>query len=237
MNDDHRTIGRVLRRRELLAMMAATGVGLLAGSRVLAESAARVCVARPRQTAGPFYLDDALERADLRSDRDGGDAMPGLPLGLTVALSRLVAGRCEALPGARVDLWHCDADGRYSGVRDARADTRGQDFLRGWQRSDAAGEVRFFTIYPGWYGGRAVHLHFSVRLATADGRQQEFTSQLYFDDALTDRIHAEPPYDARAGRRRRNAADPIFRRGGDELLLSPLPAGDGLEARFELALA
>jgi protocatechuate 3,4-dioxygenase beta subunit len=53
-----------------------------------------------------------------------------------------------------VDVWHCDALGVYSGVRDFRFDTSGQKFLRGYQTTDERGEVRFLTIYPGWYVGR-----------------------------------------------------------------------------------
>ena len=94
------------------------------------------------------------------------------------------AGARQPLAGAQVDIWHCDALGVYSDVRDRSSDTTGKKFLRGYQVSDDAGQVRFTTIYPGWYGGRAVHVHFKIRRPGAGGRIDEFTSQLYFDDAL-----------------------------------------------------
>ncbi len=100
---------------------------------------------------------------------------------------------------ARVDIWQCDVEGIYSGVRNmalapgARSDdTRGQTFLRGIQRTDAQGKVRFTTIFPGWYPSRLTHIHFQVRLP--DGRV--VTSQIAFDEALTRRVYAHGIYKA-----------------------------------------
>ena len=152
------------------------------------------------------------------------------------ALSR-APGPCAPLPGAHVDLWQCDALGIYSDVKDFNGlfDTRGKKFLRGYQVTGSNGRVRFTTIYPGAYPGRAVHIHFKVRMQ-ASGRDRDFTSQLYFDDALTDRVHASPPYaDARA-RRTRNAQDGLYRRGGRELQLDVIKAGDGYAAAYEVGL-
>ena len=73
--------------------------------------------------------------------------------------------------------------------------------------SDERGLVRFTTIYPGWYRGRAVHIHFKIRMAAANGRTDEFTSQLYFPDELTDRVHARQPYAAHHGQRLLNSRD------------------------------
>ena len=78
-------------------------------------------------------------------------------------------------------------------VRDPAFDTTGQKFLRGYQVTDSNGSVEFTTIYPGWYPGRAVHVHFKVRTAEA-ARSAEFISQLYFDEALSERIYATAPY-------------------------------------------
>jgi protocatechuate 3,4-dioxygenase beta subunit len=125
----------------------------------------------------------------------------GVPLDLRLVISSVSnAGACQPLANAQVDIWHCDATGIYSDVRDRNRDTTGQKFLRGHQTTDAGGGTRFTTIYPGWYGGRAVHIHFKVRTPGANGRIDEFTSQLYFADELTDRVHALVPYSARAGR-------------------------------------
>jgi protocatechuate 3,4-dioxygenase beta subunit len=119
-----------------------------------------------------------------------------------------------------VDIWHCDAQGEYSGVSDPGSDTSGQDFLRWYQRTDANGAVQFQTIYPGWYSGRAVHIHFTIRTQGADGGDYQFTSQFFFDDTLTDQVHALEPYASKGQRDTRNSNDNIFSGGGDQLLLN-----------------
>jgi protocatechuate 3,4-dioxygenase beta subunit len=140
------------------------------------------------------------------------------------------------LRGAKVDIWHCDALGVYSDVQDRRTDTRGQQFLRGHHVSDTDGIVRFTTIYPGWYGGRAVHIHFKVRTPGENGRTDEFTSQLYFQDELTDRVHAGAPYAANKGQRLLNTRDMIFREGGTQLILPVVEGTAGYSATFRIAM-
>ena len=124
-----------------------------------------------------------------------------------------------------MDIWHCDAMGVYSGVEDPGFKTVGQTFLRGYQLTDDAGEARFRTIYPGWYPGRAVHIHFKIRTDPGSARGHEFISQLYFDEALTGRVYSRMPYAGRTGKPDRNADDEIFARGGDQLLLAPKSVG------------
>jgi protocatechuate 3,4-dioxygenase beta subunit len=126
--------------------------------------------------------------------------------------------------------------GVYSGVEDPGFTTVGQTFLRGYQLTDQAGEVRFQTIYPGWYPGRAVHIHFKIRTEPGAARGHEFISQLYFADALTSRVYSRMPYSGRTGKPDRNADDAIFARGGDQLLLAPKVNADGYAARFEVGL-
>jgi protocatechuate 3,4-dioxygenase beta subunit len=126
--------------------------------------------------------------------------------------------------------------GRYSDVRDPDFNTLGRKFFRGYQITDERGEARFVTIYPGWYEGRTVHIHFKIRTSSARPQAFEFTSQMYFDDGLTDRVHADPPYAARGTRTARNQHDRIFRRGGDQLMLAPTAAANGYEAAFALGL-
>jgi protocatechuate 3,4-dioxygenase beta subunit len=135
-----------------------------------------------------------------------------------------------------VDIWHCDALGVYSDVQDPGFNTIGQKFLRGYQVTDAHGEARFVTIYPGWYPGRTVHIHFKIRTAPVAQRHFEFTSQLYFDDVLTDRVHAAPPYAANGLRTARNQHDGIFRHGGDQLMLAPTVVAEGYAAAFAIGL-
>src|SRR5690606_5293738 len=155
----------------------------------------------------------------------------GMALDLEIRVSRVAGSGCAPLPGARVELWQCDALGVYSGVQDMNGlfDTRGKKFLRGHQLTDAAGSVRFTTLYPGWYTGRAVHLHFSVRVKDPAGRDVLFTSQLYFDDAVTATVLATAPYASKGTTGwRRNAADGIYsRNGGEQLMLATRRQGDG----------
>jgi len=135
-----------------------------------------------------------------------------------------------------VDVWHCDAAGVYSGVRDRSFDTTGQKWLRGYLLTDANGLAEFTTIYPGWYSGRAVHIHFKIRTKGADGADYEFTSQLFFDEATTDQVHAQPPYAAKGERDTPNASDGIYRNGGAQMLLTPTLAESGYAAHFPIAL-
>ena len=233
-------MGRVLTRREALAWLGVSGVALLTGLRPglagAAEAARRTCVARPEQTEGPYFVDEVLRRSDIRSDPKSGEVRPGVPLDVTFRVSRLGDAGCAPIAGAHVDLWHCDAMGVYSDVRDPGFDTTGQRFLRGYQLTDEAGEATFSTIYPGWYPGRTVHLHFKIRTEPGASRGEEFTSQLYFDDALNDRVHALEPYAKQGARKSRNERDGIFRRGGSELVLAPVRKGPGYAATFDVAL-
>ena len=242
MNDDDRPVGRFLSRREALALFgasAATFAPSAAAQTRSAEAALAVpdCVARPEQTEGPYFVDKALERSDIRIDPETGRMSDGTPLALQFVLSQMASnGACVVLPAAQVDIWHCDAAGRYSDVSDRNRDTRGQQFLRGYQVSDRDGVVRFSTIYPGWYRGRAVHIHFKVRMAGANNRIDEFTSQLYFPDDVTDRVHAAQPYAANKGQRLLNPRDMIFREGGMQLIRPVVEHGDGYAATYRIAM-
>ncbi len=102
--------------------------------------------------------------------------------------------------------------------------------------TSADGAAQFVTIYPGWYPGRAVHVHFKVRTAPAADKAYEFTSQFYFDEAFTDRVHAREPYAVHTGERTRNERDGIFKDGGSQLTLAVRETADGYAAAFDLAM-
>ena len=119
-----------------------------------------------------------------------------------------------------MDIWLCDAIGVYSGVSDQGFNTTRQQFLRGYQLTDGTGKVQFLTIYSGWYSGRAVHIHFTIRTTATEGIDYHFTSQFFFDDTLTHQVHAQEPYVSKGQRDTRNSSDNIFRGGGDQLLLN-----------------
>ncbi len=237
MYDDDRPIGDVLTRREALGLLGAGGLAaLLTLSPVGRGQGEGACIARPALTEGPYFVEAKLNRSDIRSDPSDGSVKPGAPLRLALRVSRLVAGACAPLPGATVDVWQCDALGAYSDVSDPGGSTVGKKFLRGYQVTDADGLARFTTIYPGAYPGRAVHIHFKIRSAAGGGRMHEFTSQLFFDDGLTDQVHAQPPYATRGQSRLRNARDGIYRSAGAQLTLVVAPAAPGYTASFDLAL-
>lgn len=236
--------GRWVTRREALALIGASGACFLVRPRRSAAQtppgagARPACIARPQQTEGPFFVDEGLDREDIRADPRTGEVRPGVPLRLTFRVSRL-AGGCAPLAGAQVDVWQCDAAGHYSDVRGfgPGSSAAGQQFLRGYRLTDATGSARFLTIYPGAYGGRAVHVHFKIRTGPAAARGYAFTSQLYFDEAVTERVYAREPYASQRRRWLRNAEDGIFRDGGRELTLTPVPEGDGYTATFDIALS
>jgi protocatechuate 3,4-dioxygenase beta subunit len=253
VDSDDVQIGRVLSRREILALMggtallaacapqavaptgrpsatsAATGAGSTAtsGASPAGSVALPACVVRPEQTEGPYYVDEGLERSDIRSDPSSGAVSQGAPLSLTFNVLRVSGGSCAPLPEAVVDVWQCDALGVYSDVAGSSA-----KFLRGHQLTDASGKASFTTVYPGWYPGRTIHIHFKIRSGS-----EEFTSQLYFDDATSDAVFQQQPYAARGQRTTRNANDGVFRSGGSDLLLNVQPSGGGYAATFDIGLA
>lgn len=235
MDNDDKPIGKILSRREVLSVL---GLGSLAGVGGLLNPQKAVaqntplpsCIVRPALTEGPYFVDTQLNRSDIRSDPSTGLVKPGVPLVLRFVVSRVSSGGCTLLPGATVDIWQCDAQGIYSGVQDRFVDTRGQKWLHGYQITDAQGVAQFTTLYPGWYPGRTVHIDVKIRYQNRD-----FTSQLFFDDALSDRIFANPPY-LRAGTRTRNTNDNIYCNSGSQLLLNMSQVGAGYAATFEIEL-
>ena len=242
MENDDKPIGRILSRREALRLLGISSAAFLAacaspegpgtpvataGSTVVSStqiaptaSSALDCVVRPEMTIGPYFVDDQLNRSDIRSEPSDNSVKEGIPLTLNISVASVANNSCTPIEGAQVDIWHCDTQGQYSGVSGQGFDTTGQQFLRGYQLTDANGAVQFLTIYPGWYSGRAVHIHFTIRTAAADGGDYQFTSQFFFDDTLTDQVHALEPYASKGQRDTLNSNDNIFRGGGDQLLLN-----------------
>ena len=239
MDNDDAMVGRLLTRRELIALLGMSGIAAMAEP-LAGQGPAAIpgCVVQPEQTEGPYFVDKMLNRRDVRIDPATKAAKEGLPLRLTFNVSQITGdGKCAALPGAQVDVWQCDVSGVYSGVKDPNFNTVGQHSLRGYQVTDAKGVVNFQTIYPGWYPGRAVHIHFKIRTTPAAAKGHEFTSQLYFDEAFTDRVFAREPYSKRSGQRVKNEADRIFREQGGKQLIMPVTENtDGYAGTFSLAL-
>ncbi|MHB8646856.1 MAG: intradiol ring-cleavage dioxygenase [Thermomicrobiales bacterium] len=264
MENDDLPVGRILGRREVLALFGVSGAALLAGCvpgqsgapqptstapqattggataapRSLSlpasspATATSICVATPAETEGPYFVDEQLNRSDIRTDPSDGTIKAGVPLQLAFTISTISGGACLPLAGATVDIWHCDALGVYSDVQNSV----GKKFLRGLQTTDASGTAKFTTIYPGWYMGRAVHIHFKVRTNPTASKGTEFTSQLFFDETLTDQIHAQAPYASKGKRDILNSRDMVYATGGDQLLLTLTKAGDGYATLFNVGL-
>jgi protocatechuate 3,4-dioxygenase beta subunit len=193
------------------------------------------CIVTPALTQGPYFVDEQLNRSDIRSDPGGAPARQGVELTLTLNVLSVAGGSCAPMSGATVDVWHCDALGAYSDVQDTGQgfNTRGQKWLRGLQVTSGDGQVKFTTIYPGWYPGRATHIHFKVR---KDNR--EFTSQFFFDDKLSDQIQdGFAPYSQKGSRgRQQNATDGIYRQSNGMLQLDVQKSGSGYATTFDIGV-
>lgn len=175
------------------------------------------CTLTPELTEGPFYLDVDLVRRDITEGR------PGTPLRVTLTV--VDADACSPLPNVAVDVWHCDANGDYS--------PRGSTFLRGTQFTDEAGSVTFDTIYPGYYPGRAVHIHF--KLHPEPGRQA--TSQLFFPDELNDEVLTRGAYAPRGRPDMPNERDSIFQESAGTTLAQLTRAANGYAASLTVGVA
>jgi protocatechuate 3,4-dioxygenase beta subunit len=236
MDSDDFRWRRRFSRRHMIRLLGLGGSAWLVSGRKAAGAAqsesSGLCVARPRHIEGPFFVDFGLNRSDIRSDPRTGVVKPGTPVRLSFRVSQLNNGRCLPLTGAKVDVWQCDADGLYSDTSDWQASTLGQRFLRGYQLTDRKGLATFTTIYPGWYPNRTVHIHFKIRTEN----QKEFTSQIYFEDDLTDLIHAQPAYANHGPRKVRNNRDLIFLFRGSGLMLPLREEKKGYAGTFDIAL-
>lgn len=204
-------------------------------------SGTQTCVLTHETIAGPTWFDAHDVRSDIRDDR------PGVPLALAFKVVSLPS--CAPVPDAVVDLWQCDALGYYSGFagvargdggdpggRDEYGDTQAaatdaERWLRGTQAAGPDGVVQFSTVYPGWYPTRTVHLHLKVHT----GGTTVLTTQLFFDDAVSDAVHAgSDPYRQHPGRGVRNDRDAFY---SPTALMTTAPAGEGWLAAITLGVA
>lgn len=249
LHDDDKPIGRVLSRREVLALFGGASAALLVGTGfnrlnlsqltpTADATALPSCVVKPALTEGPYFVDDQLNRVDIRVEPSDGSVKEGALLNLIFKVSDVSQNMCAPLAGAQVDVWHCDAQGWYSGVDDPGFDTSGQQWLRGYQITDETGTAEFITIYPGWYSSRAVHIHFKIRTDPDADEGYEFTSQLFFPEEMTDLVHAQEPYASKGYRDTLNVNDNIFQDSDDLLTLEivELEDGSGCTATFNIGL-
>ncbi len=191
-------MSRLLRRRDALIAFAGF-VAAACGARRsrISDASAATCVLTPEVTEGPYYVANHLTRRDITEGR------PGVPLALRLIVQD--ASTCRPIKNADVELWHADAGGVYSGV----AGNSGH-FLRGHQRSDASGVVRFDTIYPGWYRGRTPHIHIKVHV----GGDEVHTGQLFFADATSAAVYRTARYRSHGEADTTNGEDTIYAQAG-----------------------
>ncbi len=223
-------------RRQALRVLGGAGAALLVGGSQRRASAQAVfdCVLSPEMTEGPYWVDEKLNRTDIRVDPSNGSIKPGTLLNLSITIYAVTSASCAPLSGAYVDIWHCDAGGLYSDV--SANNTVGQKFLRGYQITDDEGVANFTTIYPGWYSGRTVHIHLRVRTYSGSQALDQFTSQLYFDDSVTDQAFTQAPYNTRGTRNTRNTNDNIYN-GQTRTLLTLTQTAAGYSAHINVGVS
>jgi protocatechuate 3,4-dioxygenase beta subunit len=216
---------RTTSRRQLIGRAAAAGAAFvvlpewIAGLMQAPPALAAASTARltPELTEGPYWVDTMLRRADVRANTPGSKTAPGVeqegvPLDLTIN----VLERGEPLSGVAVDIWHANAHGLYSdessqsaGGGTSGGDTSGQNYLRGYQvtgkdrglnAAPVAGQVSFKTLWPGWYTGRAIHIHVRVRKLSGHGATiAGYTTQIFFSDRDNDAVlSGAAPYNTRS---------------------------------------
>jgi protocatechuate 3,4-dioxygenase beta subunit len=229
---DHRTLSR----GALIKAAGGAGLAVAFGARALdalgadAETTA-TCVLTPEVTEGPYWIDNKLTRRDIREGK------PGLPL--VLAFTIVNANTCKPIKGADVEIWHCDALGNYSGYDSGSSGsgpgggpgahatpTSSTRYLRGHQRSNAAGKAGFLSVFPGWYRGRTPHIHMKVHVGSAD--RVVHTGQVFFDEAITAAVYKQAPYSSHGPADTSHARDMIFAQAGGSravVRLSKRPRG------------
>ncbi len=232
---------RRLTRREVLGLLGTTGAAMTAihcggesptspstvgatttTTTTTTTGTATGCAVTPSETIGPYPSLVDLFRSDIREGKSGTT--------LTLKLKVVNANSaCAVVPDANVEIWHVDAAGNYSQY----GSQTGQTYLRGIQTTDANGEVTFTTIYPGWYQGRATHIHIEV---TIGGVSRKVT-QIAFPESINNAVHGSGAYASRGTNPLSNRADGIFADSLDSELVTP--SGDptnGYTASFTIGV-
>lgn len=191
-----------MERKDFLKGIGLAGLGSMISIPALAEGNPVVnksCVLIPSETEGPFPLDLTENNTYFRQDIR--ESKTGVQLNLKMKIVGLA--NCLPMQNVRVNIWHCDKDGLYSGY--SQTNNPGQSgltYLRGWQMTNASGEVDFTTILPGWYTGRICHIHFQIYVSSV----YRAVSQLTFPIAEKNAIYA--------------ANSSLYTKGADPLTLS-----------------
>lgn len=163
-----------------------------------------------------------------------GEGKSGTPLTLTITVVN-ANNSCSPVANAAVDIWQCDAAGNYSEYSQPGYNGTGFTFLRGIQTSDSSGRVTFTTIFPGWYAGRATHIHVEVKVNNAVVK----VTQIAFPDSVIAAVHASGVYAAKGQNPTSTSGDMVF---ADSLAseLATVTSGDpatGYAATFTVGVS
>jgi protocatechuate 3,4-dioxygenase beta subunit len=175
------------------------------------------CIVTPTEVEGPYpyvggEITNPLQRADITADQTG------IPLILNFTIVD-TNSNCAPVSGARLDIWHCNKDGYYSGYGGQNGGSlgtqsyTGQTWLRGYQLADVKGSVVFTTIYPGWYMGRATHIHLEVFVNNVLKK----ATQITFPETISDVVHVSSLYAAHGINSMRASSDGIFNNSAGDL--------------------
>ncbi|HEX2341521.1 MAG TPA: intradiol ring-cleavage dioxygenase [Vicinamibacterales bacterium] len=228
----------ITRRQALGLLGAAAGAGVLSGAcssdsptspsaTTSTTTTNAACAVTPTETIGPYPSLTDLFRSDIREGRSG------LPVNLTITVVNS-GNACAPVPTANVEIWQCDAEGHYSQYSQQGYDGRAQTFLRGIQTTDSNGRVTFTTVYPGWYQGRATHIHVEV---TINGASVKAT-QIAFPDNTNAAVYATGVYASRGNNPTSNARDNIFADSlSSEMATVVGDTTNGYTATFTVAIA
>lgn len=232
MRTSNLLLPKTVTRRQALKTLSLVPVAIGLGSLArLSQAADLLCGVAPSMTEGPYWVDEGLNRFDITTNTTRSSVLEGLPFNLNLQVFNTSNSACSetVVPNVQLDIWHADTSGEYSDASgNGQTSTIGQTFLRGYQVSNSEGVVNFKSIYPGWYTGRATHIHLRARTYDSNGNNTyDFTTQLFFDDTTTDTVYATAPYNTRGNRDTRNSTDMHYLGVDSPLLLNLTENSDG----------
>jgi protocatechuate 3,4-dioxygenase beta subunit len=194
-------------------------------------TSASSCAVTASETEGPYPDIMGMLNNPAFNRRNVTEGKPGTPLTLALTIVNANTG-CGALGGAAVEIWQCDAAGNYSEYSQPGFNGSGQTFLRGVQTTDAAGQVTFNTIYPGWYAGRATHIHVEVYV---NGRSVKVT-QVAFPENISAVVYASGVYASKGQNTTSNTRDNVFSDGTDTEMATVSGGAGGYTATLRIVI-
>jgi protocatechuate 3,4-dioxygenase beta subunit len=193
------------------------------------------CTVTDSETDGPYPLYNSRGSSIQRTDI--ADGKTGIPLNINITIKN-VNNNCAIVSDARVDIWHCDKDGYYSGYTNSgylgTQNNSSAVFCRGLQYTDTNGQVKFSSIYPGWYSGRVTHIHVQVYVNNA----LKLTSQIAFPEDINTTVYNTPMYSPHGQNPTKNTNDMIIRDSLDnELAVVTANATGGYDLEHTIYIA